>query len=172
MNPENPDVPTGHTPSGCFSLFGLWVAMWLLIAAAGIGWYVHHLPQTIVDDWPNVRSSEADHWHGGKFLGHSADRIRRVATYRGDQVQQHSIHFFATIPMAQREFELEVGRWRELGWFRDATVGPSILPEVENCPDWFPFSSEYHVGTVSEFGVPPSYHLFRLPGDDHVHLWK
>jgi hypothetical protein len=47
MNPENSDVPTGHTPSGCFSLFGLWVAMWLLIAAAGIGWYVHHLPQTL-----------------------------------------------------------------------------------------------------------------------------
>jgi hypothetical protein len=171
MIPEDPDAPTKDAATGCSPLFCIWIAIWLLIPIAVIAHQVHNRPRIIVGDWPNGRSADADHWHGGEFLGHPAKRIRRVATYRGDHVQQHSIHFFATIPMTRDKLQSEIGRWRKLGWFQDAASATPILPEVQNCPDRFPFSSDCHIGTVSEYGVTPSYHLFRRPGDDHIHLW-
>ena len=171
MNAQPPEPHTPSPPLPWLTPLGLWNICWLILPVLILGLWLHAKLTTeiVVEEWPNGYSSNGDHWCSGVFLGRTADRIRRTATYHGDRVDRHTIHFFASVPMDQLEFERELGKWQASPDFRKSTGNPIPFPQSLYRPDWFPTPvPEIHVGTILDGGW--TFELFRVPGDNHIYL--
>ena len=166
---KNTPVDSSPAPSSLSPLFCFWILGWLLggltIAGVGISLYFDNKDEIILDDWRG-EGSDSSYWPDQYFEGYTADRLRRITTYRGKNNEVLAIRFFASIPMDYRRFDLELQRWRTLPEFQG--VGNNSYPPLRSkyCPDWFP--TRNYVGSLAK--PWKTYHLFRIPGDDHLYV--
>jgi hypothetical protein len=143
----------------------IWNLGWLALIVTIASGVWHNRPLEVIADWPNGTSADADFWHGGVFLEHRADRIHRIAIYRGERVETHSIRFFASIPMTEPELQcgiLESRKFRN----RNPNLESPVHPRR---PEWFPLQ-KYQIGIFEEHSS--NWLLFVRPGDDHLYITR
>jgi hypothetical protein len=117
----------------CFSLFGMVVILAFNVIRGDMA---HPEDGLSYDDWPNGRSSDADHWHSGIFLNRKADRIRWIGKDEGDHVS--SVRFFARIPMQEEHFQQFLAEIKNYRMCEADSMYSSFSKEVVFVPEWFP----------------------------------
>jgi hypothetical protein len=131
----------------------LWNSVWVLLFAVGACLlYSFRLvpPHFEFADWPDGDTVDKDRWRSGRFVGRSADRIRRIERWEGDYLDAKDVKFLASVPMSQAEFEQQVRVWQAGGHF-DSRRLDAFSPLLPHWPEWFPVpNNETYVGVLSD----------------------